>query len=199
MTDYELGLRDFAVVLQFFCDSFAVIWPSGILIRIRILRIYFKKFLQTHNAAFLNLIRYRILITQNHRELRGPFKAGRTVHTRTTPCEKWRSHLHSQSWQRTLCMVWCMIWWLASTEKSLVMHDTECPYWDQVSLNNWNTNILYLLLLQRSWSQQHQCREEGLAVRLGLPPNSVSITAQWEGMGDVGSVRYEHYCPHARP
>ena len=44
-----------------------------------ILRIYFKKFLQTHNATFLNLIRYRILITQNHRELGGPFKAGRTV------------------------------------------------------------------------------------------------------------------------
>ena len=35
MTDYELGLRDFAVVLQVFCGSFAVISPSGILIRIR--------------------------------------------------------------------------------------------------------------------------------------------------------------------
>ena len=35
MTDYELGLRDDAVVLQVFCDSFAVICLSGILIRIR--------------------------------------------------------------------------------------------------------------------------------------------------------------------
>ena len=42
---------------------------------------YFKKFLQTHNATFLNLIRYRILITQNHRELGGPFMAGHTVYT----------------------------------------------------------------------------------------------------------------------
>ena len=24
--------------------------------------------------------------------------------------------------------------------KSTVIHDTECPYWDQVSLNNTNTN-----------------------------------------------------------
>ena len=31
MTDSELGLRDFAVVLQFFCGSFAVISPSGII------------------------------------------------------------------------------------------------------------------------------------------------------------------------
>ena len=27
-----------------------------------------------------------------------------------------------------------------------------------------------------------------------------TIDAQWEGMGDVGSARYEpHYFPHARP
>ena len=27
-----------------------------------------------------------------------------------------------------------------------------------------------------------------------------TIDAQWEGMGDVGSARYErHYIPHARP
>ena len=36
----------------------------------------------------------------------------------------------------TLLVAWCLIWWFASIEKSMVVHDTECPYWDQVSLNN---------------------------------------------------------------
>ena len=33
-------------------------------------------------------------------------------------------------------VVWCLIWWFASIEKSTVIHDTENPYWDQVSLNS---------------------------------------------------------------
>ena len=42
-------------------------------------------------------------------------------------------------------MAWCLIWWLASSEKSMVAHDTE-PYWDQYwttqnsSLNSHNGN-----------------------------------------------------------
>ena len=35
-----------------------------------------------------------------------------------------------------LRVAWCLIWWSASIEKHMVLHDTECPYWDQVSLNN---------------------------------------------------------------
>ena len=31
-----------------------------------------------------------------------------------------------------LCVAWCLIWWFANL-KRMVIHDTECPYWDQVS------------------------------------------------------------------
>ena len=31
--------------------------------------------------------------------------------------------------------------------KSMVIHDTQCPYWDQVSLNNTNQTKLFLNLL----------------------------------------------------
>ena len=80
MTDYELGLRDIAVVLQVFAVVLRQLDLLGYYSEnVSILRIYFKKFLRTHNATFLNLIRYRILIMQNHRELGGPFKAGHTV------------------------------------------------------------------------------------------------------------------------
>ena len=44
-------------------------------------------------------------------------------------------HNH-QSWFPTLHAIWCLIWWLPDLPKSMVMHDTECPYWDKVSLNN---------------------------------------------------------------
>ena len=27
---------------------------------------------------------------------------------------------------------WCLIWWFASLQKSMVIHDTECPYWPGV-------------------------------------------------------------------
>ena len=49
------------------------------------------------------------------------------------------------------------------------MHDTECPYRDQVSLHN--TNPL----------------EDILTLKVLV----ATIDAQWEGMGDVGSARYE--------
>ena len=29
-------------------------------------------------------------------------------------------------------VVWCLIWRFASIEMSMVIHDTKCPYWDQV-------------------------------------------------------------------
>ena len=37
-------------------------------------------------------------------------------------------------------MAWCLICRFASIEKTMVMHDTECPNWDQVPLNNTNSN-----------------------------------------------------------
>ena len=44
---------------------------------------------------------------------------------------------HICNHQSTLCVTWCLIWWFASSEK-LFSHDTKCPNWDQVSLNNTN-------------------------------------------------------------
>ena len=38
-----------------------------------------------------------------------------------------------------VCVTWCLIWLFTSLQlffKSMVIYDTECPYWDQVSLNN---------------------------------------------------------------
>ena len=35
--------------------------------------------------------------------------------------------------------VWPDVWsGICKLKKSMVIHDTECPYWDQVSLNNTN-------------------------------------------------------------
>ena len=42
----------------------------------------------------------------------------------------------SPGWQPTLCVAWRLIWWFASLEKSMVIHDTKCPYWGQMLLNN---------------------------------------------------------------
>ena len=41
--------------------------------------------------------------------------------------------------------VWPNVWSgdLQVLEKSMVIHDTECPYWDQVSLNNTKPNQTY--------------------------------------------------------
>ena len=47
-----------------------------------------------------------------------------------------------------------------------VVYDAECPYWDQASLNS-NAYLLTLKVLV------------------------TTIDAQQEGMGDVGSARYE--------
>ena len=33
-----------------------------------------------------------------------------------------------------------LIWSISKYRKSMVIYDTECPYWDQVSVNNTNTN-----------------------------------------------------------
>ena len=59
-----------------------------------------------------------------------PHKARRKI-------EDW-SYAKSPGWQPTLCVALCLICWFALAFKSMVIHDTECPYWDQVSLNNTN-------------------------------------------------------------
>ena len=73
------------------------------------------------------------------------------IHTCTNPEEdKWPS----PGWQPTDPMgnsglktyhyyvAWCLIWQFANIEKSMVIHDTECLYWDQISLNNTKLTLL---------------------------------------------------------
>ena len=65
----------------------------------------------------------------------------------------------------------------ANSEKLDVFHDAECLEWDQVSLI-FQLNSFTLKALVTTIDA------------LGTLVN-VIITAQWEGMGDVGSARYE--------
>ena len=51
---------------------------------------------------------------------------------------EYSDHMQSPCWRPTLCVHRCLIWWYASLTKRMVMHDTECPYWDYVSLNKKN-------------------------------------------------------------
>ena len=37
---------------------------------------------------------------------------------------------------------WCLIWWFADIKKSVVIHDTESSYWDQVSVNGMKLKTL---------------------------------------------------------
>ena len=53
-----------------------------------------------------------------------------------TPEEYWSDHKQTPGWQPILCVAWCLIRPFASFKKSMVLHDTDFPYWDQVSLNN---------------------------------------------------------------
>ena len=46
--------------------------------------------------------------------------------------------MQSPGWRPTVCVHRCLIWWYASLTKRMVMHDTDCPYWDYVSLNKKN-------------------------------------------------------------
>ena len=43
--------------------------------------------------------------------------------------------LQSPGWRPIFLVAWCLLRWFANKENSMVMCDTEWPYWDQVSLN----------------------------------------------------------------
>ena len=51
--------------------------------------------------------------------------------------EDWSDHMQNHQADSPL-YVWPCVWSadLHLLIKSMVLHDTECPYWDQVSLNN---------------------------------------------------------------
>ena len=55
--------------------------------------------------------------------------------------EDWSDHMQNHQADSSL-YVWASVWSadLHLVLKSVVIHDTECPYWDQVSLNNTKPN-----------------------------------------------------------
>ena len=81
-----------------------------------------------------------------------------------TPWGRMSGHLRSPGWQPTLQVPWCQIWWFAIIEKSMVLHETICPYWDQVSLKLHRTN-------SNSWRLngfEHQGRKGFVYAPMGL-------------------------------
>ena len=46
--------------------------------------------------------------------------------------------MQSPGWQSTLWVTWCLTWWFASFKKSMVIHDTECPYWGVIKQHKLN-------------------------------------------------------------
>ena len=56
-----------------------------------------------------------------------------------SPEEDWSDHMQNHQADSPL-YVWPDVWSadLHLLIKSMVIHDAECPYWDQVSLNNTN-------------------------------------------------------------
>ena len=70
---------------------------------------------------------------------------------------------------------------------SVCMKYYKCESSSSVNNNNNNNNTLLKVQYPRSsvWRQQ------GLSIYLTLTVLVTTIDAQWEGMGDVGSARYE--------
>ena len=61
--------------------------------------------------------------------------------------EDWSDHMQNHQAESPL-YVWSDVW-SADVHlliKSMVIHDTECPYWDQVSLNN-KPNLIHVHLV----------------------------------------------------
>ena len=61
------------------------------------------------------------------------------IHTHTNPEEDLSGHMQSPGWQPIILAAWCLLWWITNIERSVVIHDTEYPCWDQVSSNNTNS------------------------------------------------------------
>ena len=58
-------------------------------------------------------------------------------------------------WQPTLYVAWWLTWWFAWL--CMVIHDTECPYWDQVSLNkrqNKTSSVVDMYCSYLEWNEE---------------------------------------------
>ena len=89
----------------------------------------------------------------NSNSLRGDKWVSKPLHTQTSCCRK-------NKWSKAAFYNYETCWPCDPCVRSAdVLHDVECPYWDQMLLT--------------------------------LKVQVATIDAQWEGMGDVGSARYE--------
>ena len=88
-----------------------------------------------------------------------------------SPEEDWSDHMQTHQADSPL-YVWPVVWSadLHLLIKSMVIHDTECPYWDQVSLNNTNqpTNLICVRSRFTSLFQLHLARFWLLLTRFSL-------------------------------
>ena len=51
------------------------------------------------------------------------------------------------------------IWWFPSTEKKVIVHDTECPYWDKVSLKDTKLKLKFTEWKYTHHTQTNKCWE----------------------------------------
>ena len=63
------------------------------------------------------------------------------------PMRKTKVTICSHQADNPLCVAWCLIWWFASLEKNMVIHDTECPSWHKPNLISNSISKLYRIRL----------------------------------------------------
>ena len=56
------------------------------------------------------------------------------------PLRKIKVTICNHQADRTLCVAWCLIWWIASLEKLWSSMDTKCPYWEPGVIKQPNPN-----------------------------------------------------------
>ena len=90
------------------------------------------------------------------------------------------------------CNIFCDIT-ITSYEMRQFLPDSRCV---KTKMQSYNKRVYFYIvkyLMKIALEGRHNNKCTGTLLNR-------TITAQWEGMGDVGSARYDpHYFPHARP
>ena len=86
-------------------------------------------------------------------------------HTHTIPWGGLCIHLKSPGWQPTPCVAWCQIKRFVIIEKSMVIHDTECPYWDLTLCYRTSTAAMMTtsILLSYAPAKNNACQDQRMA------------------------------------